>query len=372
MDARAVAPLIEALKDADDDVVLSAFQALIKIGVPSIQPLIDYVKENGPYMYASSTLIEIGSPSVDPLIATLQDKDPIVRSWAIGTLNDIHDARAIDPLILMLADDDADVRNNAITAVEGYGPPGVDDLISALSNENPKIRFGAARALAFSRDPRAREPLAAALNDPVFEVWFEAAMTLSYYNDARAVEPLINAMQNADPNIRSRAAAGFVWTADPRAVDALVIALKDGDSEVRKEAARALGYQGDTRAIEPLLAVVKSGDLDEVQQAAVVSLLSYGESAVERLSAALDNDQGLKLVAETYGAFLGKRVEGTETILIKSLNQYGDANMATGCLNSGNSLLAGAGSKWAGEHGYTVQWVKDNTHTAPVQWGPNQ
>ena len=51
------------------------------------------------------------------LIELLDDDDPLVRSFAIDSLQKIKDTRAIEPLIKALLDDDDEVRSSASTAL---------------------------------------------------------------------------------------------------------------------------------------------------------------------------------------------------------------------------------------------------------------
>jgi hypothetical protein len=66
---------------------------------------------------AARVLVKLGVPSVEPLIDALKDKEPLVRQRAAWVLGEIKDPRAIEPLIGALKDDDFIVRGNAASAL---------------------------------------------------------------------------------------------------------------------------------------------------------------------------------------------------------------------------------------------------------------
>ena len=100
-DARAVEPLIQALKD--EYAQPAAIESLGKIGAPAVEPLIQYLVSVRPIMYTRGasvkSLIKIGAPAVEPLIQALKNEYNVVRSGAADSLGEIGSARAVEPLI---------------------------------------------------------------------------------------------------------------------------------------------------------------------------------------------------------------------------------------------------------------------------------
>jgi len=78
---------------------------------------------------AAKKLIKIGAPSVEPLIAVLNDADPNARQYAAWALGDIKDSRAVEPLVKALNDESSAVR---WTAAEALGVIGDERAIEPL------------------------------------------------------------------------------------------------------------------------------------------------------------------------------------------------------------------------------------------------
>ena len=94
-DPRAVAPLIAALKDVEPMVRLDVSGALIEIGPPVVDPLIEAVKRDSDSVFlwnAIRVLEEIGDPkAVEPLKEIQQNhKDPAIQQIAKYALDKLQ------------------------------------------------------------------------------------------------------------------------------------------------------------------------------------------------------------------------------------------------------------------------------------------
>jgi HEAT repeat protein len=96
-DARAVGPLMNALRDKDGPVREEATNALAKIGGPAVKPLMTDLADAklDVRMQAVSTLAKIGQPAVEPLIDVLKGDDQIAAAYAAKALGEIKDPRAM-------------------------------------------------------------------------------------------------------------------------------------------------------------------------------------------------------------------------------------------------------------------------------------
>ena len=165
----AVEPLIQVLGAEDPDIKENAAATLGKIkDERAVQPLIklltdeEWEVEKG----ATDALIAIGGPAVEPLIEILQDKneDVYLQMKVVAVLAGIKDERAIQPMIQALKE------KPELQADLGYnlglmGEQAVEPLITALGDEDSSVRVRAAEALGRIGDERAVEPLKVALND---------------------------------------------------------------------------------------------------------------------------------------------------------------------------------------------------------------
>jgi hypothetical protein len=135
-----------------------------------------------PALIAQQSLVRIGKPSVPPLLALLQDEGTdlpadyekrmrydvpthIQARWlAAEALGEIRDRRCLVPFKAALYHWDAVIRNKAVEALGNIGDTSVvSTLIDALKDKYVWVRFDAVAALGKIGDFRAIEPLIAAL-----------------------------------------------------------------------------------------------------------------------------------------------------------------------------------------------------------------
>jgi HEAT repeat protein len=67
---------------------------------------------------ASDALVKIGDPSINPLISMLSDTDPDIKIRAAKSLGEIGHKSSIEPLERLLSDKDPEVRYAAYNAAE--------------------------------------------------------------------------------------------------------------------------------------------------------------------------------------------------------------------------------------------------------------
>jgi bilin biosynthesis protein len=114
---------------------------------------------------AAGALIKIGEPAVEMIIDALVDENWRVRWHSAEILGEIKDDRAVKPLINSLNDENNGVRSNSIIALIEIGEPAVVVLIDALDDENWRVRLHSAEILGEINDDRAVKPLTKTLND---------------------------------------------------------------------------------------------------------------------------------------------------------------------------------------------------------------
>ena len=125
-DKKAVEPLIQALRDEYFHVRLEAVKALAKIADErTIKAFISVFENEKEVSWvldsAIEALVKIGKPTVEPLIKALKHKSWSVRWGAVETLGKIKDRGAVDSLIKALKDRKECVRYKAAEALGEMG-----------------------------------------------------------------------------------------------------------------------------------------------------------------------------------------------------------------------------------------------------------
>ncbi|WP_341536987.1 HEAT repeat domain-containing protein [Methanosarcina barkeri] len=105
---------------------------------PIVQALKD--KNNNVKQYAGEILVGIGKPAVEPLIEALSDDDAYTSSTAAWALGNIGDKRAIKPLIQNLSAENEETKLSCARALVEIGEPAVPDMIKSLENQNKTVR----------------------------------------------------------------------------------------------------------------------------------------------------------------------------------------------------------------------------------------
>jgi HEAT repeats/PBS lyase HEAT-like repeat len=237
----------------------AAAEALGKIGDPrAIPALIKLFRDPSKTVRetAGTALIFIGQPSVDPMLECLKDKDYVVRCHAARALGGmttdyqigrtwVRDAKVVDALIAALKDPDRAVREDATIALGQIGDPrAIDALIEAM--KDGAVKRHAIASLGMIGDPRALPPVLDALKGKGIR---------------QDGTPTPGCIVSEDAFIKEAAATALGQFRDPRVIPDLIMLLKDG--VLREKASAALATIGDT-AIEPLIAFLYDPKASEV------------------------------------------------------------------------------------------------------------
>lgn len=126
---------------------------LLRVGISkSIPLLIDVMKDikacEVGRRWATNLLIRIGEPSVVPLIDILNSEDSYTKWLAIFALREIGDTRAIEPIEKMLNDRDISVKKLTIDTLAKIGNHNLLPKLKLIAKEDPlgEIRLKAAVA----------------------------------------------------------------------------------------------------------------------------------------------------------------------------------------------------------------------------------
>ncbi len=235
-DAKAIQPLLNLLKDPEDEVRIAACLALCLFRNPSTfdditnvlldDPKIEVRQAAAralgntqhpaalPYLmealhdsfwwyereYGVGDLLlaieKMGTSAVDPLIEALRDKEGTVRKFAALLLGKLGDPRAIEPLGMSLYDMHHEVGKASAESLAKFGGNSFQVLTEALSHPEMWIRIHAIIGLSRIRDGRVGPALIQMLNDPEREVKKQAIQSLGDLKDPRSVSVLQEIMAN--------------------------------------------------------------------------------------------------------------------------------------------------------------------------------
>ena len=122
---------------------------------------------------ARIALVEIGAPAVEPLVNALNDKSQTVRWESAKALGQIRDPRSIDALVKALQDRQFDVRWLAAEALIAIGNKSVKPLLQAVV-DNPGREYVREGAHHVFHDLRGGQygdilqPVITSMEDPTF------------------------------------------------------------------------------------------------------------------------------------------------------------------------------------------------------------
>ncbi len=291
-DAQAIYPLIEKLADQNALVWMSASNALIKIGMPAVEPLIFLLNHKNPELVKRAAFIlgEVGpGQAADPLMKLLKHPSGAVRMTAATALGRVKIVRSIPTLIGALQDEDSRVQYEAAKALYQCRPYSIALLMESLESSNEDLVINAISVLAKIGTPEVTMELGALIDHPSGVVRMEAVRGLGGIGDKKAAEFLVNSLKDDFRTVQNLA-AGYLVKMGPGAVELLAAVLDKEDLKLRRNAALTLGRIGDQRAVIPLIDILSSkSDLD--RQAAASVLGGLGDpSAIQPLIEVLRSD----------------------------------------------------------------------------------
>jgi HEAT repeat protein len=188
-----------------------------------------------------------------PLVEALKDPSDRTRMAAAVALQRMGSDEGLGVLQGLLEHRNAGMRDMAAVALRNLKRPETfEALVRALSDEHGPVRQRAAEALAALNDPRATEPLLDCLRDETDEAWGAIAWAVAQLRQPQAAPTFAELLgdRSISPERRSTAAYGLGLIGGPLAATALTQAVRtDPDDQVRKEAIWALM---ELRSVDPI------------------------------------------------------------------------------------------------------------------------
>jgi HEAT repeat protein len=247
-------PLIEALEDQSGYVRGTAAEELGNFKSPrSVAGLIKLLKDDSGFVCerARPALVKIGEPAVEPLLEALKDTENQVRWMAVWILGNIQSVQAVNELVNTLTDPEWMVREEAALALARINSQeSVLPLIELLEDEKHFVREAASWTLGEMKAGQAVKPLIQALADRKSS-WM-AATALGEIQSREAIEPLIAALESDDLSLRRASVWALEKMPSIEMIPPLIKTLDDKDWEVRMWAAWTLEKIGTPQALEAI------------------------------------------------------------------------------------------------------------------------
>ena len=309
---------------ASENPAPKAKEWLKEIGEKDHQLLLSVFEERQPKLGFHVVAILESLGVVEPLLEALSDNDVRVRWSAAKALGQIGDPRAVEPLLEALSDENIGIRRSLAEALGHIGDRrAVEPLLEVLSDENVGIRVSAVKALGHIGDRRAVKHLIEVLSDDDVRVRRSTAGALGEIGDQSAVEPLLEILRCDDVRVLGSVAEALGKIGDPRAVKRLLEVLIDENPYIRRRAVGALGKIGDPRVIKPLLEALSDKN-PNVRERVAGALGEIGDqSAVEPLLKALSDEDFLvrRSAAGALGAIGNRRAIESLRSVIEDENE---------------------------------------------------
>lgn len=423
--------LIDDLNNESIEVQEEAIEKLTDIGRQAIPYLHESFNSCTTRMKKNIIIVlgEIrDSSSIELLIGSFSQEDIEIRSAAVEAIANYEQA-AVDPLFKSLNSNEEIVRKNVLAAIEKIGVYNDNYWIQALENDNEDVQMVVILKLIDTDNEDVIRPLLNLLNSNNEEVILVAIVILGKFNnsdiveslidtlkhgspkvvvksievlsiigDIKAVSPIINLLNSSEILIVDASINALGKFKDPSAVDGLIMALTNWSEEdstrellayalinignpsveslidllysekpiIRGTACYVLGEIGSVDAVEPLIERLNDEDYDVRFSAGEALNKIETNPEIESMIAAFENED-LNIAAKYYVYYILRGEPGTESILIKALNKYGNVTMAEDYLNCGNKLLEDAAETWAENNGYMVM-PSFGDNDSP-QWG---
>ena len=190
-------------------------------------------------------------------------------------------------------------RMNSTAELLKRGPEAVRHLITALSDENPRLRAEAAHMLGRIKDRSAGVPVVRLLKDPDPKVQEAAAQAIGHVSDETALAALVHLLE--EEAHRDIAAEVLGRLKDPGALKPLVAMLKSHDQTARRMAAQALEQLADPRSVDAWIEAMAYPDLREIASRSLKRIAELQERITEALDRLRDSEDTVALEEARIG-----------------------------------------------------------------------
>jgi HEAT repeat protein len=302
--------LADLLNDGDTtirDWALRALASKAQLDPDARSTMIDAAHSEDRSMRLAA-LVALGDAHVPEASALIQDaishETGEMQSRLVNALGETHDPAAVSAITTML-DGSAHTRQAALEALGAIGgDAALKVLEDKLANGTRDDVFTAARALATTGDPNARQTLIAATQSPRREEQLAALGALSQVEGEAVRGVMVKGLHATDPQTVEIATGWFSAHGDRASVGELTALLKTAPMEARGSIVHTLAAIGGDDAREAIAVVARSSGPE--QTAALTNLINMPGGRDEGRKIALGLAKGGGSPAYTALALLGR------------------------------------------------------------------
>ncbi len=376
MGASAIAPIVEALGQADKRETVAYVEALSAVVDNKTFPLlIKGMAENNARAvagiawalstsknYTPSLLLEAltnpdaSKPAILEVIAAQRtrfsarelltaayNQEPNEKAALFRIVGDMVDVNSVPDLISRIEGKDVLARVHIINMLARFNLPQVSEAIQRQLRDNNKlVRQAALVALAKINQPIAIEPVAKLLLDGDIDIQNKAVDLLIKQKHPETVKYLLPALKDESEYARRAAVEVLNEVGDARSIKSLLDAIKDDDWWVRSRAADALGKIGGPKVVDAVLQLIKDDDEDIRRSAIEILNQTKDERAINHLiEATKDKDWwvseravdalaeiGSKRAVPRLVEMLGSQTQGRSLpTVVRALGKLGDTKI---------------------------------------------
>ncbi|HMF17130.1 MAG TPA: HEAT repeat domain-containing protein, partial [Gemmataceae bacterium] len=306
----AIGALNDALKDNRENVRVVSLAALGRVGAPAVPALVDALGDKRVDVRRMAAQVLMPMRISDKMVVlgltfALKDQDDQVRNSSYNALQwlGVGAKPAAPHLQKFLSDPNFQTRNFAFHLLRNMGENPAEGMLKALAGKDETIKINTASVMLLNNvEAAAALPvLLEALSNKNATLRMQAAHALAQTRrETEKVLPiLVEGLKNKDVSVRQQAvqALASMGNLAKEAAPALIDALRDQDINLRQQAVYALrNIQADPEIAVPALAKILKEDANNSVRIAAIQVLSQhgGRGLTHMLEALKDKDAGVR------------------------------------------------------------------------------
>ena len=225
---------------------------------------------------AQRILVEAGEKAVDQIVLAMTSNKHWVRKRVMDVILELEAPAFIECLVSALADENGKVRSKAMSALIDFGDAARTRLEEAANVDNPRLRANAIRTLSLIEGKRSLSIALSALESTNIKVKTAAIQLFGRTDDKRAREELKSALWDVDVGIKAAfTLAGLGEEGLSILGRSLAEAEAQGEAQVARRIAHGLAEVGDHSGLDHLISALYDGSWNEWSTPRLIAQLKH-------------------------------------------------------------------------------------------------